>query len=446
MNRLKVSESPFHKIRRIQLLILLLVFVFSNLSCHLRKVKNYNVVLIVIDTLRSDHLPFYGYKKNTAPFMSDLARQSVVFKNAFSASSWTSPATASIFTSLYPFQHGVLLGLMAILKANAEDPSIRVNRIPEEIETLPEVMKKNGFRTYGVSDNLNIGIKQGFTQGFDRFETFNYNGAPRVNDVLKKWKPEMDRKGKYFLYLHYMDPHAPYHHRKPLFEPNPDKKKMSISAYDSEIHYVDSHLREIFDLFGWKKNTLIIITADHGEGLWDHGTMGHGFTLYREEFQVPLVIFLAEKRTGKVVPANVSTMDILPTIRELTGLAAAKKDQGVSLVPLIRKPENKVEQRFIFSYLWKLGEEKGSDIEFRSVVYKRLHLMMRFPDKRELYDLLRDSGEKNDRFITNQKSARYLELKFSRFYKKCKKFNPESIYYQLNKEKVDKLKTLGYVR
>jgi arylsulfatase A-like enzyme len=195
MNRLKVSESPFHKIRRIQLLILLLVFVFSNLSCHLRKVKNYNVVLIVIDTLRSDHLPFYGYKKNTAPFMSDLARQSVVFKNAFSASSWTSPATASIFTSLYPFQHGVLLGLMAILKANAEDPSIRVNRIPEEIETLPEVMKKNGFRTYGVSDNLNIGIKQGFTQGFDRFETFNYNGAPRVNDVLKS-KPEMDRKGK----------------------------------------------------------------------------------------------------------------------------------------------------------------------------------------------------------------------------------------------------------
>jgi choline-sulfatase len=404
------------------------------------------VVLIVIDTLRSDHLSFYGYHRETTPFLSKLASRSVVFNNAFSASSWTSPATASIFTSMHPFQHGVLMGLLAVIRARKElDMQVKVNRIPDEIDTISEVFKKNNFRTYGISDNLNIGEKQGFTQGFDRFQTFNYRGAQRVNDLLKKWKEDIRESGQYFLYLHYMDPHAPYHHREPFYRPQQGKKNITIEAYDSEIHYVDHYIREAFELFNWEENTLVVVTSDHGEGLWDHGFMGHGYTLYREEIQVPFLIYLPEKKEHKKIESNVSTMDILPTLRALAGFPSGRNDAGSSLVSLIEGEDQLSDNRYIFSYLWKLGTLKTEEIEFRSVAYKRMHYILKLPNNRELYNLNSDMREQSNRFKSHQKTGRYLELKFSQYFKKARKYNPKSVFYQLNRDKLEKLKSLGYV-
>jgi arylsulfatase A-like enzyme len=428
--------------------VLVLILLFSLLfgTCSPRKVADFNIVLIVIDTLRSDHLSFYGYHRETSPFLSELAGQSIVFKNAYSASSWTSPATASIFTSMYPFQHGVLMGLLAVIRARKDlDMEVKVNKIPEEIETITEVLKRNNFKTYGISDNLNIGQKQGFTQGFDRFQTFNYRGAERVNDILKKWKEDIIQGGQYFLYLHYMDPHAPYHHRQPFYRPQQGKKNITIEAYDSEIYYVDQYIREAFQMFNWKENTLVIVTSDHGEGLWDHGYMGHGYTLYREEIQVPLLFYLPENKIFKEVNSNVSTIDILPTVRELAGLPPGKSDAGISLFPLIEKTEELPDQRHLFSYLWKLGTPKREEIEFRSVVYKRMHYILKLPNSRELYNLNSDTQEQSNHFGSHQKSGRYLELKFSQFLKKAKKFNPKTVFYKLNQDKLEKLKSLGYV-
>src|SRR4030067_23633 len=109
-----------------------------------------NVVLVVIDCLRADRLPFYGYPKETAPFLSKLAAQGVVFEKAYAASSWTAPATASIFTSLYPFQHGVVMGLMAQMRLIRRNPTIKINRIPEEVTTLPEVLHQGSHPPIGV--------------------------------------------------------------------------------------------------------------------------------------------------------------------------------------------------------------------------------------------------------------------------------------------------------
>jgi len=423
-------------------LMAILVIFFSFNHCKQSKVKDYNVVLIVIDALRADHLPIYGYEKNTAPFLWELSKQSVVFENAFSASSWTSPGTASIFTSMYPYQHGVLMGLLAIRNAQKIDPDVKINRIPDEIDTITEVMKKNGYRTYGVADNLNIGERQGFTQGFDKFETYMYKTAPVVNRTVKNWKNQLMSNGKYFLYIHYMEPHAPYHPRKPWFKPNEDPDKERISAYDSEINFADLHIKELYELFAWDKNTILIITADHGEGLWDHGMMTHGKSLYREEIHVPLIFHLPGEKTGRRISTNASTLDILPTVRALLGLPGDKSDEGMSLVPLMENQKHNLDNRNIYSYLWVKTYKK---IEWKSTIYKNWHFIIQSPNSRHLYSLLKDRKQEENQFFNGYTTARLLEQRFEDFMKKSKKYQQKSAIYKLDEEKTNQLKTLGYV-
>lgn len=424
------------------LLVLTIIFVFNNCRHKTEAVKDFNIVLIVIDTLRSDHLPFYGYHKNTAPFLWDIAKKSVVFENAFSASSWTSPATASIFTSLYPYQHGVLMGLLAIRNAQKIDPDITINRIPEEIDTIAEVLKKEGYKTYGVSDNLNIGKRQGFTQGFDKFRTFMYRQAPNLNEIVKKWKKKLTAGGKYFLYLHYMEPHAPYHPRGPWYAPFEDRRKDRISAYDSEINFVDRHIEELFELLKWEQNTLLIVTSDHGEGLWDHGLMAHGKTLYREEIQVPLMIYLPAKKIAEKVGTNVSTIDILPTVRDLLGLPPDENNEGTSLVPMFENKKNE-NNRNLFSYLWV---KKDNVMEWRATIYKKWHFLVKLPDFKQLFSLLSDRKEQDNKVGKARAAALELEKRFDIFMNKSKKYKQKSATYKLDKGEQEKLKTLGYVQ
>jgi len=431
------------KIYSILIMVAVVLAIVTGFSgCKNNKTKHYNIVLIVIDTLRSDHLPFYGYIKNTAPFLMEMSKKSIVFKNAFSASSWTSPATASIFTSMYPFQHGVHMGLLAIKNAQKIDPNIIINKIPEEITTITEVLKENGYNTFGVADNLNIDSRQGFTQGFDKFETFQYEEAPNVNKTIKKWKKEILEKGKYFLYIHYMDPHAPYHPREPWYIPFKEKRKHRISAYDSEINFVDQHIKELYDLFKWEKNTLIIITSDHGEGLWDHGYMAHGKTLYREEIQVPLLIYLPGGTKPLNIKQNVSTIDILPTVRDIIGLSKSKFDEGISLVPLIEKYPEKLKERTLFSHLKK---KINKTVEWRSTIYKNWHFIKKVDAFEKLFMLLFDKKEENNLIQNKKKIGIMLKKRFEKFVRFCKKFKVENKKIKLDKDQTKKLKTLGYV-
>ena len=148
-----------------------------------------NVVLIVIDTLRADRLPFHGYGSNTAPFLSRLAAQGVVFENAHSTSAWTAPAMASMFTSLYPFQHHVVSGLDATLKLQRSGATIELNCIPDELETLPEAMKRAGYATFGIASNFNLGDAMGFSSGFDTYAHLRTSQtAGIVNSKLFEWE------------------------------------------------------------------------------------------------------------------------------------------------------------------------------------------------------------------------------------------------------------------
>ncbi len=433
------------KITIIIVVLIMLSFVFN--SCNFKKKKNYNVVLIVIDTLRADHLPFYGYKggykRNTAPFMNKLSKQSVIFKHAFAASSWTAPATASIFTSLYPFQHGVQMGLLAIKFAQRIDPNITVNRIPEKIKTITEVLKDNGYKTFGISDNLNIGELEGFTQGFDKFETYGYREAPFITDKILKWKNKMLSGGKYFLFIQFMDPHAPYYAKKPWYKHSDIFEEDIISRYDSEIRFVDSYIKKLYKEFGWDKNTLLIITADHGEGLWDHGHMDHGKSLYIEEIHVPLIFHFPEIKNRKTIYPSVSTIDILPTVRDILGIKESKEEVGKSLLPLIEGKKNNLDNRYLYSHLWKNIKKV---VEFRATIHKRWHFIIDPSKNRFLFNMSNDKKEKFNVYSAHIKLGKKLEKKFTAFYINSKKYARKKVHLKLTKEKIKKLKSLGYVQ
>jgi hypothetical protein len=134
-----------------------------------------NVVVIVVDALRPDHLGFYGHFRETAPYLASLASRSVVFTRAVSTSTWTAPSTASLFTGLHPLQHAVQLGIVAHqnrVEFDKETQSVKLelNRIPDSVETLPEIFRNLGYRTFGIATNPNIGSGIGFDRGFDRFK------------------------------------------------------------------------------------------------------------------------------------------------------------------------------------------------------------------------------------------------------------------------------------
>jgi choline-sulfatase len=412
-----------------------------------------NVVLIVIDTLRADHLPFYGYQKNTAPFLSQMASQSVVFEQAISASSWTAPATASIVTGLMPFQHGIVNGYYI-----SKGFKLELNRIPNKVQTIAELLKENGYKTYAVSDNINICRAMGFHQGFDRFQRFLYKDEKKMDQTLMKWSKEIKANKKYFLYIHYNDVHAPFHPREPWYQKSDKFKENLISLYDSEINYLDEKIKKMYHHYGWDKNTLVIVVADHGEELWDHDKVGHGFSLFQEVVRVPFLIYFPERhQSPKRITTKVSNMDVMPTIQHYLQLKSSQAKTGINLMPLIKSGDTGAgDSRYIFSHLILSYQDKLKNqmvrATFKSIVNDKWKYIFRFKEetgtifRRQLFNLDLDPGEKNNIYEENKKVASRLVSKYLKFEKNCKRYQSKKSKPNLDKEKMDELRTLGYVK
>jgi len=405
-----------------------------------------NVVLVVIDTLRADHLPFYGYPKETAPFLSELAAQGAVFEKAYAASSWTAPATASIFTSLYPFQHGVTMGLFAQKNLIKEDPRIKINRIPEDLTTLPEALRINGYRTFGVSDNSNICRQQGFEQGFDRLLTFAHHGGRFINKKVLKLKKEILAGEKYFLYVHYNDPHRPYGIPLTEDEKSGDRTTDMIANYDKEIAYVDQCIKGLYEKFGWSQNTLLIITADHGEEMNEKGRYGHGKSLFNTVIHVPLLFYYpqGEILSGTRLAANVSTMDILPTLISFLDFPRMKGLSGQDLVPEVKGSAKSSSDRFIFSHLHVKWEGRDDNLQ-KACLYREHKYIFRSPDKHWFYNLKEDPGEIRNRFSDGRETARMLAASLLAYEKDCPRYNTAYVDVELDDKRLEQLRTLGYV-
>ena len=360
-----------------------------------------SVVLIVADTLRADALPMYG-GDSEAPFLEQLASEGVVFDEAASPSSCTSPATASIFTGVYPDQHGVLFNENAYRRARGRSEPARLNRIPPQAETLPAYFQSLGYRTYGIADNPNIGDRMGFSRGFDHFRGRSYEGSDDVLGHLESIAAEIrDGEGPFFLYLHLMDPHAPYHERSPWYvEPeetgdeSADKHARILAQYASEIAYLDHHVREAYELLGLD-DALVLFTADHGEEFGDHGGAGHGRGVYDELTRVPFFVRAPGGSAGTRIGTRVSTVDVLPTLRGLLGTPAGELDEGTDLSPVILGA-GEVEHRTLFSVRDRETER------WRAVYRDRFKLIVTRPGDRrpgetvELYDLDADPREERN--------------------------------------------------
>lgn len=405
-----------------------------------------NVVVVVIDTLRADRLPFYGYPKETAPFLSKLAARGVVFDKAYAASSWTAPATASIFTGLYPFQHGVVMGLLAQMRLIRRYPHIKINRIPEEVTTLPEVFRRGGYRTFGVADNGNISYHQGFDQGFDRLETFVHKGAQFINQQVLDLEKEIRAGGPYFLYLHYNDVHLPYKIPLEESEKTGDKTTDMKAMYDKEVALVDSCLEELYTRFGWSRNTLFVVTADHGEEQREKGFYGHGKSLYNTVIHVPLLFYWPERElfTEKRPTVNASTMDIMPTFASLLGFRRVKGLAGKDLTPVLKGKTGEAGERYIYSHLHhKPGTPKETVQE--ACLKGDYKYIFESPATHSLFDLKGDPGEDRNLYAQEQETADKLATNMFAFEKSCPRFNADYVDIQLDKKSIEQLRALGYV-
>ena len=301
-----------------------------------------NVVVILLDTLRPDYLSFYGYEKEKAPFLARLAKESVVFERAFSTSSWTAPSTSSLFTSLYPLQHGVVEGFMMhhVRKRWREREGrefIPLNRLPSDRELLPELFQSMGYRTFGIATNVNIGDEIGFSRGFDRFEQIRKSSASVVLDRVEEWREEILGSEAFFLYLHLNDVHVPYHAREPYYEKQEGKLADRRARYLSELGYVDEHVRKVYETLGLGRNTVLVILSDHGEEFRDHGGLEHWAKLFVELNHV-LMMFHAPAlgvSPRRITATTVSLIDVLPTLMDLAGGELVGDEEGISLVPLL---------------------------------------------------------------------------------------------------------------
>jgi arylsulfatase A-like enzyme len=303
--------------------------------------KRPSVVLILIDTLRPDHLELYGYERATAPWIAEVGARGAVFPRAYSSSAWTPPSTASVFTGLYPTGHGLIHGFEtdAWVKKQLEqgrELEIEVARLPEELPTLPERFQRAGYATLGFTTNPHINAAFGFERGFDVFHAKSEEPVSSVVDAVLALRAELlEGDRPYFLYLHLNDVHKPYQMRAPWYAPGADQRTEDIAQYDSGISYVDSELRRLGEGLGLagEDAPILCLVSDHGEGFAEHGFYGHGSTLHAELNRV-LMVYSGPGIDPGPVDANASLVDVAPTLLELAGLGFESMD-GISLRPLL---------------------------------------------------------------------------------------------------------------
>jgi arylsulfatase A-like enzyme len=408
-----------------------------------KKPERPNIVVIVVDALRADHLPFYGYQKNTAPFLNQLSKHSSVFVHAHSTSNWTAPSIGSLLTSLYPFQHFINTGNPTTFTGNEDKVQVSVSAISQSISTMAEILKNCGYRTFGISSNFFIGQDRGFAQGFDYFQHYPMHADAEVlNAKVAEWQDEM-RKGPYHLYIHYTDIHIPYRRRPPWYQRGKNKRDDFISAYDSNIPYVDAKIRALYRRLNWDHNTILIVTADHGEEFWEHGYRGHGHNLFSGSLRVPLLVWMPKSdRTGRRIEPNVTNIDILPTLCEYIGQKPDPQLEGRSLLPAMQGKPEYLAGRLIYAYV-----QRGP-YRFRGILHDNWKLIMTPEgDKYYLFDLKTDPGEKNNLANKPQETDRKLEMarQYWEFEKNSRKYEQKLVEIVFTRKELEKLKSLGYI-
>lgn len=434
------------------------------------------VIFILIDTLRADHLGKYGYNRPTSPFIDSLG-SSARFLDVTTQAPWTLPSVASVFTSRYPTEIGVLK---------------LIDVLPESEFTLAEYFKTQGHRTVALNTNPHIVKESGVMQGFDSVFTYPFTtpGETIFHDALRWLDRERRGSEPYFMYLHLMDVHTPYLPPKEtlaLFESgytgtvegtnemfgeilrgekafSPEDLRHLVNLYDGEIRNVDRLIEEFVVQLknrGLYDPALLILTADHGEEFFEHGGLQHARTLYEELIHVPLILKFPNNRFSDPGAGRpwVTSLDIFPTVVDfLTPGYTLQGIRGSSVLPLLQGKPGKtpfeafsvvdlmVQKRAILKENLLLNFDYDVLYSLRTTTQKLIYNESK--DGFELYDLARDRGEKNNLYGTDGSKAEIVSLKvrLMRLAEDSRKNRQKQGEGRtLSEEKIRELKSLGYI-
>ena len=408
-------------------------------SCAQKKTPPTNVLLITVDTLRPDHLACYGNSKVKTPNFDRLAREGVLFQDAFCQVPLTLPSHASILSGTYPMSHGF-----------RDQGQTQSNR---KMPSLAGVLRQEGYRTAAFVGSFvldsRFGLNQGFDYYFDRFET-SLSGAKEFQNVERpasdvaneaiQWIGSTPEK-KFFAWIHLYDPHDPY------LPPEPFKTEYQGNPYDGEIAFVDSVLGKLFALLeekGLYDNTLIVLLSDHGEGLEEHGETYHGFFVYDSTLRIPLLVKPPRGFNSKnqIIQEQVETVDIAPTILEFLKLSPRKEIQGRSLLSTIQG-KRLVSPSKLYGESYYPRQFDWSELRtLRSGKYKFIEA-----PKPELFDTDQDPHELRNLALEHPETVKAmlgdLRQLSERFPKESAIDQKNS--YQSNAEVRRKLSSLGYM-
>ena len=399
-----------------------------------------NVILIIVDTLRADHLSCYHYQRLTSPNLDQLASKGVLFENAIATASWTLPSHASMFTGLYPNQHRAQrLG----------------DRLGTDVPIISEQLERAGYRTGAFSGSSFFTPRQGLSRGFSEFDDFSFSptqafiqihyisalirvmrmiawvdkkmeqsSAININESVMRWIDDTQRP--FFLVVNYYEVHDPNWTPQPwrqrfsasqrsekrisdasmstVSEVTPQIQK-KIDEYDGAIAYVDNHMQMLINELSRRRfmdNTLLIVTADHGEGLGEHGLLIHGTALYYPLIHVPLIFYWPEHLPAGVrIKRPVSIKDIPATILGLLG-ASHSQLPGKSLAALWNgqtPPEQwpmPISELVLDRQLFGRNSDGKGEIE--SIVSPELQLILDPHEGPSLYNWQLDSQERENLF------------------------------------------------
>jgi len=360
-----------------------------------------DVLLVTIDTLRSDHCSAYGYAVPTTPTLERLASGGVLYRRAYAESSTTAPSHAVLMTG----RHFRTFGLTR-----------NGGTLPDDVETLAESMHAVGYETAGFISSFPLIGRFGFSQGFDIYEdrfvpeeasagrrhpgqqAHDREAGATLARVVAWLETRNDTK-PLFLWVHFVDPHFPY--RPPAsFEGDwPTGHDTAIERYDGEVRYADQQLGRLIDRLAareTRRGQLIVVTSDHGEGLGDHDWMTHGINLYEEAVRVPLIAKWKGHLPAKnVVDDPVGLIDVAPGILSLLEIDPKTEVHGRHLFD----PPEAGRSIFLQRRDYRSSHERGRLIagEMTAVVAGSSKLIVAPGEqRRELYDLAADAREQTD--------------------------------------------------
>jgi arylsulfatase A-like enzyme len=448
--------------RTLFLLAACIAVLFAGVHLLKRTGRRPNLVLIVIDTLRADHVGCYGYTRLDTPRIDDLASRGVRFENATAHSPLTLPSLSSIMTSRIPPTHGAHYNEGFYL-----DPSAL---------TLAEILKGEGYSTGAILGAVVLDSISGISQGFDRYEdnfgafdgyllhveiiesdlSYSQRRAGEVTDLGLKMVDKMAGDTPFFLFLHYFDPHSPYDPPPPHdigdsgITGNP--VDAIVRTYDGEIAYTDEQIGRFLDGLEARdrvENTLVVLTSDHGEGLGEHGERSHGYLACEGTMRIPMIFSMPDRLPEGAVRSDLARhVDIVPTTLEILGIEEGHRD------------------RFYGKSLFADGEEADTDFAyFESATTYIVHRWSALRGVRstswkyisapreELYDLGADPREKDNLIDERPRVADSLRKELSAMIAEVEIYQGAGVDGEMSARReriesadfVERMRALGYI-